>query len=95
MKVTIREAKVEVKTGTSKRSGKPYTLRQQSATFESEAERRVCMLILGDEQQPHEPGVYEIDAARAFTVSQYGDVELVRVLPLRKVGELPASRRAA
>lgn len=92
-KITITKAEVKEKSGTSKRTGKPYTLRQQPASFESKRERRECNLLLGDDQPPYEPGVYEIVADDVWTVGQWGDVEPVRVLPLRKVAELP--RKAA
>jgi hypothetical protein len=93
-KITIVSTEVKPLTGTSKRTGKPYSLKRQEATFESARERRVCMLMLGDEQPPYEPGVYEIDASAAFTVSQYGDIELTRVIPLRRVSDLPRIKAA-
>lgn len=84
MRITFKTAEVEVKEGTSKRTGKPYRIKTQNGTAENADFRMPCRVNLGDDQAAYEPGVYEVDAARAIKVNGYGDFELVRNLPLKR-----------
>jgi hypothetical protein len=94
MRITIQSEEVQVKEGTSKRTGKPYSIKTQKATAETSEFRMPCRLTLGDDQAAYAPGVYEVDATKALKVNGFGDFELVRVLPLKRVGNLPAAKAA-
>lgn len=60
IRATVRSTEVETKSGTGKKSGKPYSIPEQAAmlSFPS-GEIRKHMLTLDNDAQPLAPGNYE------------------------------------
>jgi hypothetical protein len=77
-KVTVRSAEVDVKGGNSKRTGKPYSIREQTAYIEMPGKPYPveCKLSLGDQQAPYPPGEYLLEV-RAYP-GRFGSLELSR-----------------
>ena len=92
MKIEVKSAEVGVQSGTSKRTGKPYSIRKQVAWLHTEGEPypQRFELQLGDEEKPYEPGLYEtenelfVDARNFNRLGVSRSIQLVRVAP-RKV----------
>lgn len=91
MKIEVKSVDVNVKAGTSKKTGKPYSIREQGAYLfvEGEPYPQRCVLQLGDEQAPYGVGLY--DTADEMRVGAFGRLEVSR--SMRLVGA--ASRKAA
>jgi hypothetical protein len=93
-KVTITSAAVKVKTGTGKRSGQPYEMREQEAYIDTgHAFPDRFVLTLERDQQPHPPGEYTI--AEGFSVGEYGRLEVsrhMRLIPIPRAA--PAATKA-
>lgn len=91
MKIEIKSVDVNVKSGTSKRTGKPYSIREQVGYLhvEGEAYPVRCVLQLGDEQEGYAPGLY--DTASELAVGDFGRLSVSRGLRLVPV----AARKAA
>lgn len=85
MKVHIKSAEVRVKTGTSAKTGKPWSMRSQECQFECERFRVSGQLTLGDEQPPFPPGTYEVDFDQSVKANAYGEIALARSLVLLPV----------
>lgn len=90
MKIEIKSAEVNVKSGTSKRTGKPYSIREQVGYLHQDGEAYPvrCVLQLEDQQEPHAPGLYE--TSNELTVGDFGRLAISRNLRL-----VPASARRA
>lgn len=82
MKIEVKSSEVNVKSGTSKKSGKPYSIREQVAYLhvQGEAYPQRCVLQLEDEQQPYAPGVYE--TANELYVGDFGRLAVSRRMTL-------------
>lgn len=93
MKLTIKSTEVHKKEGTSKKTGKPYTMYTQLGQAECEDFRTTCELTLGDDAKPHPVGEYTIDFDRSVIVGQYGDFRFKRELVL--VPAKPALAKAS
>lgn len=87
-RITINSTEVQTKQGTSQKTGKPWSRREQAATAETDAFRMPIRLALGDQQAPHAPGTYTIDFDRSITVGPYGDLQFARVLVLKPLAEV-------
>ena len=90
MKIEIKSNDVGVKSGTSKRTGKPYSIREQVGYLHQDGEAYPvrCVLNLEDGQEPYAPGVYE--TANELYVGDFGRLAVSRSMRL-----VPASARKA
>ena len=88
MKIVIKSAEVSAKNVISKRTGKPYTFREQTAFLTDGEEVRRFYVTLQDGQNPYAPGEYVL-SSESFRVTPYGALEIGRLLlmpvPQRKV----------
>lgn len=82
MRIKITSTEVETKSGTAKKSGKPYTIHQQRATAENARFRVPVRLTLADDGQPHPVGEYEVDFEASVSINQYGDFGYERQIVL-------------
>jgi hypothetical protein len=91
MKIEIKSADVNVKSGVSKKNGKPYTIREQVGYLHQEGEAYPvrCVLALEDQQESYAPGVYE--TANELYVGDFGRLAVSRSMRLVSV----SARRAA
>lgn len=89
MKVEVKSSDVNVKAGTSKRTGKAYSIREQVAYLHvsGEAYPVRCVLALEDLAEPFAPGLYE--TRDELRVGAFGRLEVSRGLQL-----VPAKRAA-
>lgn len=92
MRITFFDTNVSVKSGTSKKTGNNYSIREQEGSGENSRFRTPVRLTLGDQQAAYEPGVYELDYEKALQVDRYGGISLVRQLPLKRVADLPKAK---
>lgn len=76
-----KDSPVTTRSGVSKVTNQPYSLREQEAWVRIGREVRRISLVLADGVAPHAPGVYTL-ADTAFSVSRYGQLELARSLVL-------------
>lgn len=80
MKIEITNEPVNVREGV--KDGKSWKRREQPAyAHTGHAYPARFLISLGDNGQPYPPGTYTIDA-KSFTVGQYGDLQIGRVLHL-------------
>ena len=77
MKIEVKTSEVRVKSGNAKRTGKPYTIREQEAYLHvpGAAYPERCVLNLEGDQEPYAPGIYEtsneLSVSQAFAVCSY------------------------
>ena len=90
MKIEVKSADIGVKSGTSRRTGKPYTIREQTAWLHlaSEPYPQRCVLQVEEGQEPYAPGFYE--TADELRVGSFGRLEVSRSMRL-----VPSSARKA
>lgn len=88
MKIEIKSAETVTKSGTSKRTGKPYSIVEQVGYLfvQGEAYPQRCVLQIDDGVQPYQPGIY--DTADELRVGDFGRLSVSRGLRL-----LPVSSR--
>lgn len=87
MRITISSTEVTSKSGTSQKTGKPWSIREQACSAENSRMRVPAILTLGHNQEPHAPGIYEVDFEQALQVDRFGGFSLARVIPLRRVSD--------
>lgn len=89
MKIEIKSNDVNVKSGTAKRTGRPYTIREQVGYLhvQGEAYPQRCVLNLEEGQEPYAPGVYETSGE--LCVGDFSRLAVSRRM------QLVASRKAA
>ena len=95
MHIEIRQGSTaQEQTGTSRSSGKPYSIRTQEAWAQFNGETRRVKLTLGREQPAYAEGVYDLDDA-SFEVNRWGEFAIGRVVlkPRSKVSGV-AGRQA-
>jgi len=99
IRIEIKSAKVNVKSGTAKASGKPYTIKTQEGyahTVDREGKPRPypqqIEIALEKEQEPFAPGVYTIGPATLY-VGDYNRLMLGRLV-LIGVAPVAASKAA-
>lgn len=81
MRISIESTEVHTKNGTSSRTGKPYSIREQGAYLHTGAKYPVaCRIPLGDEQAPYPPGDYEITSP--LSVGRFESLQVNRNLGL-------------
>ena len=88
MKIEAKSSEVKVKSGNAKRTGKPYTIREQEAYLHvpGGAYPERCVLNLEEGQEPYAPGIYE--TANELYVGDFGRLAVSRrmaLAPVRKV----------
>lgn len=92
--IRIEDSKVDMRSGTSQRTGKPYSMKEQKAYLVGFAKYPVeISLTLPDDVQFYVPGDYT--AETPFTVGRFGRLELNRNLTLTPVKALASATRAA
>lgn len=70
MRITIETTNVTQKGGTSQRTGKPYSIREQEGWLHTGARYPLaCKLALGKDQAPYQPGDYIVE--NALTVDRF------------------------
>lgn len=80
IKIEVENAQVQERTGTSSKTGKAYRIREQEAWgWFHDVEGRVqrhpqrIRIALGDEQQPYQPGMYQL-APESLYPDRFGQV---------------------
>lgn len=75
--VTVREAKIETKSGVSQRTGRPYAIHEQPAIVELENGERRAITLGHDlpDDAPLPPGTYK-PGPRAAYVGKFGALEV-------------------
>lgn len=82
MQIEVKSTDVNVKAGNSKRSGKPYSIREQVAYLHvaGEAYPVRCVLVLEEGQQPYALGVYQ--TSNELYVGDFGQLTASRRMVL-------------
>ena len=92
-RITIESTEVHTKTGTSQRTGKGYSIREQDAYLHTRKKYPVaCRIPLGDEQEPYAPGDYDI--ASPLTVGRFDSLVVNRDLGLKLIAARPVRAAA-
>lgn len=88
--IEIENAQITTRSGTSERTGKPYTIREQQALMFREGERypERIKVTLDEGMSAYPPGLYTLSDA-SFSVSRFGAMQ-VRPLLLRIASEKAA-----
>jgi len=79
MRIVIKSAEVAAKNVISRKTGKPYTFREQTAFLTDGEEVRRFYITLNDGQNPYAPGEYQL-SSESFRVTPYGALEIGRLL---------------
>jgi hypothetical protein len=82
MYVVVEKAEAVTRSGTSQRTGKPWTMRVQMARLKSDLLAGPLELTLGDDQPPYPAGIYALDLERSVRLNNYGVLEFGRYLVL-------------
>lgn len=82
LKVQVETTAFDLKQGTSAKTGKPYSIREQEAWMfgygrdgKPQPHPQKIKLTLDDDQQPYEIGTYQIDPASLY-VDRFGQVAI-------------------
>ena len=82
LKVQVETTVFDLKQGTSAKTGKPYSIREQEAWMfgygrdgKPQPHPQKIKLTLDDDQQPYEIGTYQIDPASLY-VDRFGQVAI-------------------
>jgi len=80
LKIEIKSADVMTKSGTSARTGKPYTIREQLGYWHAKGKAYPIevKITLDDSAQPFAPGVYTL-GEESFMVGRFGDLQIGRL----------------
>lgn len=85
-RISIESTEVHTKSGTSQRTGKPYSIREQSAWLHTGKKYPVAIRVpLADDQQPYSPGDYEISSP--LSVGKFESLQVSRDLGLVAVSQ--------
>lgn len=86
IKIEINSAEVRVKSGTSARTGKPYSIREQDGwahTCDRQGKPNQypvrVSISLGDDQAPYAPGAYTLAPESIYT-NRFNQLEISPVL---------------
>lgn len=86
IKIEIQSADVKVKSGISARTGKPYSIPEQQGfafTYSRDGKPNSypvkVAIVLGEDQQPYPPGVYQL-APESFYTNRFDQLEISPVL---------------
>jgi len=85
MKIEVKSSEVKVKSGNAKRTGRPYTIREQEAYLHvpGAAYPERCVLNLEDDQEPYAPGIYE--TSNELYVGDFGRLAVSRRMTLTSI----------
>lgn len=94
IKIEITTPSFEEKRGTSARTGKPYSIREQEAwAFLCDREGKPqphpqrIKVTLDDQQAPYNPGLYQLDPSSIF-VGDFAQLNIrARLRPLQQVAK--------
>lgn len=77
LSVEVHSAEVQVKSGTSRRTGNPYSIKEQTGYIRiGDAPYPEKMkLTLGDDEPPYQPGIYELNSD-SFFIGNFGDLQV-------------------
>lgn len=78
--ITITNEQVETKSG--EKNGKPWEIREQSASMETVEMRGPVKLALRKGQPAYKAGKYLLDLVKHVRVSDFGSVQLARYFDL-------------
>jgi hypothetical protein len=80
LKLEVRSGEVSLKQGTSAKTGKPYSIREQVAwCFFVDAQGVLepypsrVLLTIEDNEQPYPPGIYELSPS-SFSLGKFGSI---------------------
>ncbi|MDR2092848.1 MAG: G5P family DNA-binding protein [Azoarcus sp.] len=80
LKLEVRTAEVSLKQGTSAKTGKPYSIKEQvawcffvDAHGNPEPYPSRVMLTIEDDEQPYQPGIYEL-SLKSFSLGKFGSI---------------------
>lgn len=93
--IEIEKPEVAVKSGTSARTGKPYSIREQKGYVQIPGQKypQPIRFALDDDAQPYQAGRYNIDPS-SFYVGRFEDLNLrLRLCPVVASAQ-PAQRQA-
>lgn len=92
MTVEVNSEEVRTKSGTSAKTGRPYSIREQEGWLflPDQPYPQKVKLNLEDGEQPYKPGRYGI-APRSFYVGKFGDMQVRLQLDRSKVADLKAA----
>lgn len=101
IKIEVNSASFDMKSGTSARTGKAYSIREQEAWAflcdrdgKPQPHPQRIKLTLADEQAPYNPGLYQLDPSSIF-VGDFSQLNIrARLRPLA-AASVPAQPKAA
>jgi hypothetical protein len=93
IRITIKTADFDTKSGTSKR-GQAYSIREQTGFAQLGDEVRKLTISLGREQAVYAPGVYSLDDS-SFTTDLYGQLVVGRLVLKPLAAGAPPQRQSA
>ena len=86
IKIEIQSAEVKTKSGTSARTGKPYSIKEQAGyAFTHARDGKLnqypvrVSITLGDDQPPYQPGLYQLAPESIYT-NKFDQLEISPVL---------------
>jgi hypothetical protein len=98
IKIEVKTTEVSTKSGTSAKTGKPYSIREQEAwAYTTDRDGRPhpypqrIRITLGDDQPPYPTGLHTLSPA-SFFVDRFGGLALGPVL--QPLGAVPAAKAA-
>lgn len=80
MFITIESNVVKTRDGVSSRTGKPYSMRTQTAFLRGDRVAGEIELLLGSDQAAYALGDYELDLERSITIGNFGSIRFNPVL---------------
>lgn len=86
MIISFETTKVNVRSGISQRTGKPYTMRSQIALLKGSRVMGEVEIMLQDDQQPYTVGDYEIDLERSIYIGAFRSLRFNPVLQSKHIG---------
>lgn len=97
MRIDIVNDAVQTKSGVSRKSGQPYSLREQEGVLViGQYDMRPVRIPLGKDQPAYSKGTYTIDP-KSFTVGNFGDLSIGRLMlakPAQQAQQPQAARVA-
>jgi hypothetical protein len=99
IKIEIQSTEIRVKSGSSARTGKPYSIREQDG-YALTSDKRTgklkpypehCVITLEEDRPPYPPGNY-ILSAESIWVNRFNQLEISPVLrPLQSAAQVKAA----
>ena len=95
MKIEIRDQKVENFSGTSSKTGKPFSMNKQEGYCHMDGQpypQRI-EITLDDKSTGFPPGMYQMEET-SFYVNRFGQLS-IGTLKLKRIADLPAQQKAS